>query len=259
MKRILTALVLVPVTLYTVLLAPWPIFLLMVALVASLCFIEYAAITQAFAPLGVVAGLLILIAPPPETTLILFLSALAAMCLPLAAESLEKSVARAGALMLGIVYVFGAWKTAVLLHDLNTPRPESGRYWLLFGLVVNWVGDTGAYYVGRKFGRRELAPLVSPGKTWEGAIASIVTAMIFGLIYLPIAIRGLSWPIAGGIALLANIAGQLGDLAESAIKRSAGVKDSGKLLPGHGGMLDRVDSSLFSLPVIYTVVSLLHF
>jgi len=257
MKRILTALVLVPVTVYTVLFAPWPVFVAIVAIVASLCFHEYAAITQSFAPVGFVAGLLILIAPPAETTLILFLTALAAMCLPLASRTPEKSVPHSGALMLGIIYIFGAWKTAILLHDVNTPRANSGHYWLMFALVVNWFGDTGAYYVGRRFGRRKLAPLISPGKTWEGAAASVITAMVFGLAFLPVAIPGTSAMQAGGISLLANIAGQLGDLAESAIKRSVGVKDSGTLLPGHGGMLDRVDSSLFSLPVVYMVVSVL--
>src|SRR5437763_10531300 len=129
MKRILTALLLVPVTTYTVLFAPWPIFLAVVAIVACLCFHEYAAITGAFAPLGLGAGLLILLAPPAETTMILFLTALAAMCLPLAAQSLEKATAASGSLMLGIVYIFGSWKTAILLHDINA-------WWLMFALVV---------------------------------------------------------------------------------------------------------------------------
>jgi phosphatidate cytidylyltransferase len=256
MKRILTALVLVPVTVYTVLFAPWPFFIGIVALISCLCFYEYAAMTGAFMPLGIVAGLLILIAPPAETTLILFLSALAAMCLPLASNELEKAVARSAALVLGILYVFGAWKSAILLHDINSPQINAGHHWLMFGLVVNWAGDTGAYYVGRRFGRRKLAPVVSPGKTWEGAIASVCTAMVFGLIYLPLAIPGTTLFKAAALSLLANIAGQLGDLAESAIKRACGVKDSGKLLPGHGGVLDRVDSSLFTLPVLYAVIGL---
>jgi phosphatidate cytidylyltransferase len=249
MKRILTALVLVPVTIYTVLYSPFPLFAGIVALIACLCFHEYAAMTGSFLPLGLVAGLLILLAPPAETTLILFLSALAAMCLPLAAPDMEKSVNRAGALALGVLYIFGGWKSAILLHGINP-------HWLMFGLVVNWAGDTGAYYIGRRFGRRKLAPAVSPGKTWEGAAASLVAAMIFGLIYLPLAIPGMSLFKAAALSLLANIAGQLGDLAESAIKRAHGVKDSGKLLPGHGGILDRVDSSLFTLPVLYAVIGL---
>ncbi len=258
MKRILTALVLVPATVYTVIFAPWAVFLAMVAMVSLLCFHEYAAITRSFAPLGFVAGLLLLIAPPAEATVILFLTSIAAMCLPLASASLEESVPRAGALVLGILYIFGAWKSAILIHDLNSPQLNSGHYWLMFALVVNWAGDTGAYYIGRRFGRRKLAPMVSPGKTWEGAIASLCAAMIFGLIFLPLTIPGTSFLKAGLISLLANIAGQLGDLAESAVKRSAGVKDSGRLLPGHGGMLDRVDSSLFTFPVLYAVLSFLQ-
>jgi phosphatidate cytidylyltransferase len=261
MKRILTALVLGPVSIYTVLFAPWPLFVLVVALVASLCFLEYARITESFAPLGLAAGLLILLAPPAETTIILFLAALAAMCLPLAAREPEKAVARSGLLVLGILYVFGGWKTGILLHDLGNQAQghlASGRNWLMFALVVNWAGDTGAYYAGRRWGRRKLAPHISPGKTWEGSAASVFTSMTFGLIYLPIAIPGTPLWKAGVLSLAANIAGQLGDLAESAIKRGAGVKDSGSLLPGHGGMLDRVDSSLFSLPVLYTLVGFLE-
>jgi phosphatidate cytidylyltransferase len=261
MKRILTAFILVPVTVYTVLFAPDFLFLTVVALMALLCFREYATMTRSFAPLGFVAGLLILLARPEQTTPILILTALAALCLPLAAPSLDKAVASSGALFLGVAYIFGAWKTAMLLHDIETPplaHLTAGRHWLMFGLAVNWFGDTGAYYVGRRFGKRKLAPAVSPGKTWEGTIASLVTGVVFGLIYLPLTITGMSLWKAGAIALVANIAGQVGDLAESAMKRSAGVKDSGTLLPGHGGMLDRVDSTLFTLPVLYVMVGLLH-
>jgi len=163
-------------------------------------------------------------------------------------------------LMLGVLYVFGSWKTAILLRAVHEPplhHLSAGRHWLMFGLMVNWIGDTGAFYVGRKFGRHKLAPVVSPGKSWEGAAASAATGVVFGLIYLPLAIAGTSLLKAAGLALAANIAGQLGDLAESAIKRAAGVKDSGTLLPGHGGALDRLDSTLFALPVLYTLVSLL--
>src|SRR5579872_2144022 len=130
--------------------------------------------------------------------------------------------------------------------------------WLMFGLAINWVGDTGAYYVGKNFGKHKLAPAVSPGKSWEGAIASVVTGVAFGMIYLPLTIKGTSLLIAGLLALATNIAGQIGDLAESAIKRGAGVKDSGTLLPGHGGWLDRVDSSLFALPVVYYIASVIQ-
>jgi phosphatidate cytidylyltransferase len=100
--------------------------------------------------------------------------------------------------------------------------------------------------------------VVSPKKSWEGSIASAVIGVIFGLIYLPLAIPGTAYWIAAVFALIANAAGQVGDLAESAIKRGAGVKDSGTLLPGHGGLLDRVDSTMFTLPVLWALVGLLQ-
>jgi phosphatidate cytidylyltransferase len=257
MKRVLTALFLVPFAVYSVLFAPSWVFLGVVALVAGLCFREYAQITESFAPLGFIAGLLILFAPAQETGLILILAALAAMCLPLRAADMQKAVLRSGALILGILYIFGSWKAAVLLRDIHQPTLRhltAGRHWLMFGLMVNWIGDTGAYYVGRKFGRHKLAPRVSPGKTWEGAAASAVTGLIFGVIYLPLAIPGTSLAEAGLLSVLSNAAGQVGDLAESAIKRGAGVKDSGTLLPGHGGLMDRVDSTMFTLPVLYALL-----
>ncbi len=262
MKRVVTALFLVPVCVYSALFAPWWFFFAAVATVALLCMREYALITETFAPLGYGAGILILLAPQHELILLFVLSALAAMCLQFSGGSAEKGFARAASLVMGIVYVFGSWKTGILLHD-GAEQPAAfgvpaGHHWLMFGLMVNWIGDTGAYYVGKNFGRHKLAPAVSPGKSWEGAAASAVTGVLFGVIYLPLAIRGTSPLVAGLLALAANVAGQVGDLAESAIKRGAGVKDSGSLLPGHGGMLDRVDSTMFALPVLYALSTFLH-
>jgi phosphatidate cytidylyltransferase len=164
-------------------------------------------------------------------------------------------------LVLGVLYIFGAWKTAILLHNVEYPplrHLSAGRHWLMFGLMVNWIGDTGAYYVGRRFGRHKLAPIVSPKKTWEGAAASAVAGIVFGMVYLPLAITGTPLWVAALFALISNIAGQFGDLAESAIKRSAGVKDSGTMLPGHGGLLDRVDSTMFTLPILWALVGFLQ-
>jgi phosphatidate cytidylyltransferase len=261
MKRVLTALVLVPVGVYSALFAPWWILTAVVAVVACLSFHEYATITEAFEPLGFVAGLLLLLAPVPTLPLILVLTALSALCLPLAAPDLKKAAGNPGMLVVGVLYIFGSWRTGILMHEISTPpvaHLSAGRYWLLFSLMVNWIGDTGAYYVGRRWGRHKLAPIVSPGKSWEGAIASAATAILFGSIYLPLAIPGISVQMAALIAVLANAAGQMGDLAESGIKRGAGVKDSGSMLPGHGGMLDRLDSTLFTLPVVWGLIGLLH-
>ena len=261
MKRVVTALFLVPIAVYSALFAPWWILFALIAMVALLAFREYAAITESFAPLGYVAGILILAAPQHETILLIILSTLAALCLVLSANAPAKGFAGAAALVLGIIYIFGSWKAGILLHD-GFPQPaalgiSAGPHWLMFGLMVNWIGDTGAFWVGRKFGRRKLAPSISPGKSWEGAAASVVAGVAFGMIYLPLTIKGTSLLAAGLLALAANVAGQVGDLAESAIKRGAGVKDSGKLLPGHGGMLDRVDSTMFALPVLYSLLTFL--
>jgi phosphatidate cytidylyltransferase len=121
----------------------------------------------------------------------------------------------------------------------------------MYALILNWAGDAGAYYVGVRFGRHKMAPRVSPKKSWEGAAASVATSILIAVPYLVHFVAGV--PILAAILLTAaaNAAGQIGDLAESAMKRGAGVKDSGTLLPGHGGFLDRVDSTLFAMPVIY--------
>ncbi|MBV9441330.1 MAG: phosphatidate cytidylyltransferase, partial [Acidobacteriaceae bacterium] len=110
-----------------------------------------------------------------------------------------------------------------------------------------------------RFGKHRLAPVVSPKKSWEGAAASVAASVLFGFLYLKTLVPVIAfWHIAV-LAILGNVAGQFGDLTESAFKRGANVKDSGNLLPGHGGMLDRVDSSLFALPTVYAAHSLLKF
>ncbi len=124
-----------------------------------------------------------------------------------------------------------------------------GRKLLLFTLVLVWAGDTMAYFVGRSIGRFPMARHLSPRKTWEGAIANLAGSVL-------VAVAARRWidlpPIhLIGMAALANLGGQAGDLLESAYKRSAGVKDSGNLLPGHGGMLDRIDALILAAPVVW--------
>ncbi len=250
MKRVLTALVLFPLVTYVVLWSPqWTVFAV-TALVALLCFHEYVGIAGAYqpgtpGPLGYGAGLLLLVFPDPAYALwTVIATALLALCLALRDDDLRAGIIRAAFLIMGVVYVFGCWRFAPLLGEQN-------RFWLLYALVLNWIGDIGAYYVGRSIGRHKLAPVVSPGKSWEGSAASLTASLIFGFFFLRWAIPAV--PVVAALALTAaaNIAGQFGDLCESALKRGAGVKDSGTLLPGHGGMLDRVDSTLFTLPVVY--------
>lgn len=133
---------------------------------------------------------------------------------------------------------------------------ENGRVWLLFTLALVWAGDTLGYFAGRSIGRLPLAPHISPKKTWEGAAANFIGSLLVAAIFS-------LWLDVGPIhvvtmAVLANLAGQLGDLLESAYKRGAGVKDSGALLPGHGGLLDRVDALIFAAPVVWVYASRLY-
>lgn len=248
MKRVLTAALLIPAVLYLVFLAHPLLFLAAVVLVAGLCFHEYSALVRGHGlalvrPFGFVAGLLVLLVPGPEP-LILTLLALIGLVLALRADSPAQVLPLAAATLLGIIYVFGAWRCAIGLRDIHP-------HWLAFALILNWVGDIAAYATGRAIGRHRLAPQLSPKKTWEGSAGSAVLSALFGGLYLPTFLPAVSVAQAVALAVAGNVAGQLGDLAESALKRGAGVKDSGTLLPGHGGMLDRVDSALFTLPVVY--------
>jgi phosphatidate cytidylyltransferase len=258
MKRVLTALVLFPVITYVVLWSPSWAVLAVTALVALLCFYEYSGIAAAYVseprtsvsgPLGYGAGLLILVLRNDGHALLTVIAvALIALSLALRGDDLRAGILRAAFLLLGVVYVFGCWRFAPLLAAQD-------RYWLLYALVLNWIGDIGAYYVGRALGRHKLAPIVSPGKSWEGAAASLAASLIFGFFFLHWAIPAVPPGVALALTAAANVAGQFGDLCESALKRGAGVKDSGALLPGHGGWLDRVDSTLFTLPVVYWYVA----
>jgi phosphatidate cytidylyltransferase len=254
MKRVLTALVLFPLVTYVVLWSPpWAV-LAVTAIVSLLCFYEYSGIAAAYqpgnpTPLGYGAGLLILFLPGDgHVVLTVVAMALIALSLALRADDLRAGILRAAFLLLGVVYIFGCWRCAPLLAAQN-------RYWLLYALVLNWIGDIGAYYVGRAVGRHKLAPIVSPGKSWEGAAASLAASLVFGFFFLRSAIPAVPPAAALALTAVANVAGQFGDLCESALKRGAGVKDSGTLLPGHGGWLDRVDSTLFTLPVVYLYVA----
>ena len=156
--------------------------------------------------------------------------------------------------------IFGVLYTGLpFLFLVNLRDTPNGHLQVVGVLLIVWVGDTAAYYGGRWLGRHKLAPRVSPGKTWEGAVSSVVVAGVAGCLYMKYALPHLPLVFAAFIAVTVNIAGQLGDLAESALKRGAGVKDSGTLLPGHGGLLDRVDALLFAIPVLWYDYKVLAF
>jgi phosphatidate cytidylyltransferase len=150
----------------------------------------------------------------------------------------------------GLVVIVLPFSAVVRLHGVDIPGPQPlGPQLLLFTLVLVWVGDSAAFFAGRGIGRWKLAPLISPNKTWEGACANLLGALLVGAVFG-------YWtkiPPAHILAMsaLGSFAGQVGDLLKSAFKRSAGVKDSGTILPGHGGILDRIDALIFAAPAVW--------
>lgn len=255
MSRLLTAIGLLALAFYLIFLAPQGVFLAAALCMGLLCYWEFGKLVIAHSIpgpgiYGLIAGLSLLfwprIAGLSGISLLTGLTVLMviAFVASLRYSNLRDVLPAVACALLGAFYAFAPWRFAI---DL---RHESVHL-LFFALALNWAGDTCAYYVGRRFGRHKFAPEVSPKKSLEGAAASVAGAVIFGLLYLRHFLPLLpAWKVAC-FAILGNVAGQFGDLAESAMKRGAGIKDSSQILPGHGGILDRVDSSLFALPIIY--------
>jgi phosphatidate cytidylyltransferase len=150
------------------------------------------------------------------------------------------------------VLVFGVLYVALMLgHLLLTRALARGEFLIFFVVLVTWAADTGAYYVGTVLGKHRLAPVISPNKTVEGLIGGVVLAVVAALVAQAWFLPDFSITDCLATGIILSVAGLFGDLAESAMKRSAGVKDSGWLLPAHGGMLDRLDSMLFTAPAFY--------
>ncbi len=149
-------------------------------------------------------------------------------------------------LVAGSLCVIPAWCAMTWLHS----TPVHGPGWTLFALGLVWAADTGAYFAGVRFGKRKLAPRISPGKTWEGVFGGMATSLALAIVALPL--LGLAWRQLPALLVLTFIAvcfSVAGDLFESLMKRHSGIKDSSGLIPGHGGLMDRLDSLLAALPV----------
>lgn len=181
---------------------------------------------------------------PPDLWLLLIIVACAVRMI-LYDNAYRESLKIIGASSAALLFVALPFSYVVPLH---AARPFGPRL-LLFVLLVIWVGDTFAYFVGCSFGRHPMAPRISPKKTWEGAIANFVGSVLVGLGFS----QCINLPATHLVAMaaLGNVAGQLGDLAESVYKRAAKAKDSSNLLPGHGGILDRIDSLIFAAPIVW--------
>ena len=278
--------VLIPIVLVLILRAPVPVLAVVAGLVALLTIREFLELTQSygakpmplptyfltvlfFAALGMLSD-----SPLLSTGKFLIIMGFAAAIAPfifltraMRGEDLRAGYPAAAASVFAFTYVALPMGMLVQLRQLS-----EGAFYVLYLLLVVWAGDIFAYFVGKSMGRHLMAPCISPKKTWEGAAASLVASVAVGCLLfryaLPLSsaflraglierrdgIFGLEQPAMGPIILLTvvlNIAAQLGDLVESLIKRGAGVKDSGAILPGHGGMLDRIDALLFAAPVLW--------
>ena len=262
LKRILSAAALLPPVLLIVWYGSPLLFAALVAAVGGLMAWEfYGLLGTRFGPLprpvGTVLAAAVAAAPAlptgPEGALVFlaFAVIVAALALLLRPGSLESGLGQIAATLLPVLYAGGLLSFAAALQGL----PE-GRTHLLYLLAVTWVADTAAFYGGTALGRTPLSPRVSPKKTVEGSVIGVLAGAAVSVVFQQMVGASLPWWGAALVGLVLAVAGQVGDLAESLCKRSAGVKDTGRLIPGHGGLLDRLDSLLFAAPVYYAIVRL---
>jgi len=288
LKRILTAVILIPIVLLLVLHAPVLVLALVAALVALLAVQELLKLAEAYGispfhwPTYIFVGLFFLfLAVNPGKNTPLLSTAIFAGSLGFVAAitpfvflaiGMQRTELRS-AFPAAMTSAFAFFYVALPLGFLVQIREQlSGAFLLLYLLLLVWAGDIFAYFVGRSVGRHLMSPRISPRKTWEGALASLIASLGVGMLLyqyaLPISSALLNahlierkdglfalqkaalWPTLLLSAAI-NIAAQVGDLVESLLKRGAGVKDSGTILPGHGGMLDRIDALLFAAPLLW--------
>jgi phosphatidate cytidylyltransferase len=168
-------------------------------------------------------------------------------------DELSRVLASVSATIFGVVYValLAGFLIGVRMTPETTATPKLSAKLITTFLAMVMMTDTGAYYTGRSLGRHKLAPRISPGKTIEGSIGGFITAVLAGLACKLVFFSEIPTPHVLVLGALIGLVSQVGDLAESLLKRGAQVKDSGSIFPGHGGMLDRVDSILFSAPILY--------
>lgn len=287
-KRVVTAVLLIPLVLFLVLKAPLYVMAIVSGAVALLAVAEFLKLTTHYGvqPLWqatygyIVLFFLFVIAasanrvPLVETTSMIYGLALAAALAPfvfltIAMRRTELASGYPAAAASSFAFAYIAIPIALLVQIRQQP---AGAILVIYTLLAVWAGDIFAYFVGKAIGRHRMSPEISPKKTWEGAIASVAASVAIGTLWFQHATGISTWLLQAGlierrdgmfglqqpglvtivvVSAIVNVAAQLGDLVESLIKRGAGVKDSGTILPGHGGMLDRIDAMLFAVPVVW--------
>jgi len=261
-KRVITALWSIPLLIATVWFdRPFPWFTIIVAIWGLLAVYEFYRLVNThkmplLTSLGLIWTLLFIISPHFKhdffTLPLLLTSAVVLSLIGLVLRYRKEGAFIGWAWTIaGILYV--GW---LLSHFIELRGLTDGRNWVFFALFITWASDTTAFFVGKALGRHHLVPNISPAKTWEGAVAGIGGAIIMSVLFFthtPFHLP-LSYGQAILLSMLVSVFGQLGDLVESLLKRNVGVKDSGGLIPGHGGFLDRIDSVVFAVVVVYYYV-----
>ncbi|MCG6536706.1 MAG: phosphatidate cytidylyltransferase [Syntrophales bacterium LBB04] len=256
MKRWITGVIVVPILFVIIAYGSEELFASLILVVTLLGMAEYnrmvfgAGVTREKSETMTVSLLILLASVTGNMTLLVTLLSFAVMTvlilnlLRIREKGLD--MITVGSVILGILYI-----PLLMSHFILIRQTPAGALWIFFILILAFSGDIAAYYVGRSMGKRKLLPQVSPGKTVEGTIGLVVGAIagcvVFGKLFFPLL------PVVHVVilGLVGSIIGQLGDLCESALKRTAGVKDSGALLPGHGGILDRLDCLMFITPFVF--------
>ncbi|MCF8024812.1 MAG: phosphatidate cytidylyltransferase [Desulfobacteraceae bacterium] len=260
LKRWITAIVAVPVLATLIYKGPPVGFACLIAVIAVLAISEYffivsdgdkIRILKPIPLIGTAAGLGMIAAALHaffEAMILLMFSgfllgALFSMPVYRSVPNIMETVTRQAQ---GLVYVFLPLAMLVLIRA----RPD-GVTWIFFIVIIVFIGDAGAFYAGTYLGKHKLAPAISPSKSVEGSLGGLTANILVAIVFKTLLLPGLSTAFTVVFAVALGIAGQIGDLFESELKRRAGIKDSGDILPGHGGMLDRIDALLFAVPVAY--------
>jgi phosphatidate cytidylyltransferase len=207
--------------------------------------------------------------PLDWTGFALVTSIIASLSVELPRRNRERSLLHWALTLSGATYIGWTLAHFVLLREIAHPlsataplrflRLDAGAAWIVFVLAITFLSDTGAYFTGRVFGRHRMAPYISPKKSWEGALGGLLASTVAGAALIPLLGLPLGSGVGAFLGAVGSTAGQAGDLAESLIKRQVDIKDSGHLIPGHGGILDRVDSLLFTAPVLYYLITIALF
>lgn len=259
LKRLITAFSFIPFIVIIICFAPPWAFSVLIMFVALICLHEFYSLIipkvskKVILPIYFLTVILFCVLPRKDflyTAIIPFFTIFVLISFLFVYPKIHATIGDVGQIILGPVYINLPLTFLVIIAMFS-----QGKMWIFFLLTVTFAGDTASFYLGKFFGRHKLTD-ISPGKTIEGAIGGLIAGVVSGSFFAYIIFPSLSIVSIMLLAVAMAISCQVGDLAESMLKRMSSVKDSGTILPGHGGMLDRIDSLLFAIPVLYLYLSI---